>query len=1138
MPILPDRLQSVSRLSEELLCRLHDTQRNVLPLLLCSLLAADQGKILLPSAEHCAAILNICSIFDRAKNTCPQMNTFSYIPPTLLGRIARSTSCTVDAHSCITLAVFFASSCPACLSLPGGNVGDICCSNILCRTPPGRRVVVFSPLLSIPSYQALCELNGKSTSGRVFLYVKDCAEAAAKSPLLISELRAVLYSRKHRRYVRRWFASFDISSNAPRVTSSTLTVNKPVQAAILSSTFSDKSRSSSWAAGSFCLQAWMGGVMSVKTWNCSHEAARKKMIDSCRCSLSPVVQKVLLDAKLTALTDPGVYVYVLFSPLWGKCYVGAVGFGKNKCRCPLQRWIEHIKQARLWNSKTSRKRCASRRSPLYAAMAAVGPANVIQVIVAQPLANDLALAERFFIRKLQPVFNIKEVDDCSVHLAKSLSALTVDDVVSYGNRLLRQARPRLTANQWACIVADAASSGDRILAAKLARHARTTCSKAKKLRALPQVVIPCAVPHHIIAHIQNLLRSALLKIPGFQRYPQFTIQLQVGRTCWSKTPMADTILAPSFPKFSSPLSCGCRCCEVNKVQGHVCVRQWSDISACQTLWNLVGGSSLTFRTFPSLDRVISSISHQATCKLQACGMPKDTAEEASGILVRTIRSPFEHYWSTLPPQTFADNLKKAVRPVHKAGFMFVRVDRNPGRIILMCPVLWVSLQQMAFLQSPRYRIVDFTPSIEDPDFTANTIASLLGFLFRKCGCREFIRKPSSASRPRGYFTIKQKSQLLQTPAIVKFRPIISHILHPCKAFLRKVARALSILASLAAHAVHEANGAHLPIWRMHHGTHQWLTMLATQNNLQQLVEFDVEDCFLNTPRDLVLPALRFWAEFKFKRGRSARFFAISKDTKDEDHVGRPCSPHYWEISSDAIVATVEWELEYNAYFEVLNEAGQTVVLRQDKGLPIGGHLSAALVELVALYREMTQPRPSFLCGNISSRYRDNFFAAITSDVALPMNETAAELSALLCMPVKPVGQAPCARFLETFLFFSANGVRCTLGFRTDPDRQGESGDVQSWPPTFDPRARMLLPGLLMGIVSKLRFYAAPGIGGFTATVRRIYRFVKARGYPKRWWLRPLAIAFVRVGVAAPCLPQPLRVALSWQPKSRGSNRPP
>ena len=1138
VPILPDRLESFCPSSEKPLCRLRDNQSNILPLLLCSLLSGDQGHVLLPSSEHCAEILNICAVFDRAKKTCPQINAFLCIPPTVLGRIARSTSCVLEALSCITLAIFCAISCPVCICLPGGNVGDFCFSDVSCSCRSNRRVVGFSSSLTTPNFQTLCEINSKASIGRLFLCIKDCPMAATKAPLLIAELRAVLFSRKHRRYVRRWFASFDISPKPSPTPTNARPVNLLPQSALVASAFSLSSESSSWAAGACCLKAWMSGVMTPTTWTSAHESSRKAMIDSCRCSLSPVVQKVLLDAKTTALTTPGVYVYVLFSPLWGKCYVGAVGFGKNRRRCPLERWIEHTKQALLWNSKASRKRCASRRSCLYSAMAAIDPANVIQVIVAQPSPNDLASAERFFIRKLQPVFNIREVDDCAIHLAKSLSALTVDDVVTYGNRLLRQARPRLTANQWACIIADAASNGDRSLAAKLARHARTTCSKAKMLRALPQVIIPCAVPQHIIRHTQNLLRSALLQIPGFQRHPQFTIQLQVGRVCWSKTPTADAILAPSFPKLSPPLPCNCQRYNVNKVQGHVCARQWWDLPPCNMLRSLVGASTLAFRTFPSLDCVVDSVRRQAIRKLQSSGMPQAVAEEASETLARTLQSPFEHYWSTLPQQLFVSNLKRALRPVHKAGLMFVRVDRNPGRIIIMCPSLWVCLQRIAFLQSHRYSISDFPPSSKDPDFSKNTIASFVEFVFRKCGYRVYLRKSSSAARPRGYFTVKQKSQLLQTPAVVKFRPIISHSLHPCKAFLRRVARALSILASLAAHAVHEAKPTHLPIWRMHQGTHQWLTLLATQSNVRKLVEFDVEDCFLITPRELVLPALRFWMDFRFKRGRSARYFAISKNSKDEDHLGRPCSPHYWEVSADAVVATVEWEMEHNAFFEVLNESGETVVLKQHTGLPIGGHLSAALVELAALYRELLQPRPTSFGCNITARYRDNYFSALTNDAVFPMDDTAAQLSTLLCMPVKPVSQASCARFLETFLSFDAESVCCTLGFRTDADRQGESGDVQSWPPPFDPRVRAILPGLLMGTVSKLRFYTAPGIGGFTATVRRIYQFVKACRYPRRWWLRPLAIAFVRIGVAVPCLPRMLRLALSWQSNRCGHKNKP
>ena len=159
-------------------------------------------------------------------------------------------------------------------------------------------------------------------------------------------------------------------------------------------------------------------------------------------------------------------------------------------------------------------------------------------------------------------------------------------------------------------------------------------------------------------------------------------------------------------------------------------------------------------------------------------------------------------------------------------------------------------------------------------------------------------------------------------------------------------------------------------------------------------------------------------------------------------------------------------------------------------------------------------------------YRDNYFAAVSNTTDCSLESTAKSLLKLLCKPVKPVGRAFKARFLETQIAFDGNKTRCVLAFRTDPDRQGESKDVTSWPTCFDPRARMLIPGLVMGLVSKLRFYSASGVAGYTATVRKMYQFMKSLSYPKRWWLRLLAVALVRVGAPIVCLPALLRFAVS------------
>ena len=389
-----------------------------------------------------------------------------------------------------------------------------------------------------------------------------------------------------------------------------------------------------------------------------------------------------------------------------------------------------------------------------------------------------------------------------------------------------------------------------------------------------------------------------------------------------------------------------------------------------------------------------------------------------------------------------------------------------------------------------------------------------------------VKAPAGAARPRGYWTIKQKSLLLSVPAIAKFRPIIAHHLHPCRAVLRRIGRALSLLVALAVAPVKERHPLHLPMWRMHRGASEWLKLLGTQP-VARMAEFDVEDCFLNTPRALVMPALHFWLSFHFRNRRSTKYFAVSKDNKAEDYVGRPCSLHYWEVSAAMLIAVVEWELAHNSLFEVVGVDGVPVVLQQDKGLPIGGHLSAALVELVALYREYTQPWPSTLEAAISMRYRDNFFVGMRSNRIIEMDAAASELSALLAMPIKPVAAGNAMRCLELRLAFSDdNNTRCTLAFRTDADRQGESWDVSSWPLPDEPRTRLLLPALLAGLAAKIRFYTAPGVAGYTETVRKMYAFLRDRGYPRSWWMRGFALALARCGVPIGCLPRPLRVAMT------------
>ena len=105
-------------------------------------------------------------------------------------------------------------------------------------------------------------------------------------------------------------------------------------------------------------------------------------------------------------------------------------------------------------------------------------------------------------------------------------------------------------------------------------------------------------------------------------------------------------------------------------------------------------------------------------------------------------------------------------------------------------------------------------------------------------------------------------------------------------------------------------------------------------------------------------------------------------------------------------------------------------------------------------------------------------------------------------------------------------MRAVLAYRTDPDRQGESSDVQTWPEWDDPRTPGLLYGLLAGLAAKLCHYAVPQIPGLTASIRQGVAFLRARACPTKKWLRPFALQSMRHGAPVGCMPKCLRRTVS------------
>jgi hypothetical protein len=329
---------------------------------------------------------------------------------------------------------------------------------------------------------------------------------------------------------------------------------------------------------------------------------------------------------------------------------------------------------------------------------------------------------------------------------------------------------------------------------------------------------------------------------------------------------------------------------------------------------------------------------------------------------------------------------------------------------------------------------------EDDVLFSDTLRDSFEAAVDGCGAWMGRRPAGGSTRPQCYWTVKQKSLITSVAVpLIKVRPIVAHCKHPLRLALRRVSRALAILVCDARKAVMEKRSTHLPMWQLHSGSAEWLKRLITAKGWWGCDEYDVADCFLNTPREAVLAAVEFWLTTTQQRTRRQPCFSISKDGKAGDHRGQPCAVHYWTITAKQLLAACQWDLENNDAFEVQTIHNTKVVVGQRTGLPIGGHLSAAYVELVALRRELQCTWPPSLVGLPTARYRDNFFVALREEWTDAQRLTAAkEMSALLLMPVGFERGGQVARCLELRINWidTPNTVKATLAYRTDADRQG------------------------------------------------------------------------------------------------------
>ena len=164
----------------------------------------------------------------------------------------------------------------------------------------------------------------------------------------------------------------------------------------------------------------------------------------------------------------------------------------------------------------------------------------------------------------------------------------------------------------------------------------------------------------------------------------------------------DCFVAPAVPKFTNGFSCKCRKYASSHVDGHLRTRKWG---RRQTM---PGAPSFTcqpvqYCLYPLSNAKccwLTGASRQ--CKAPMAGMNRDASSE-----ITAAESTLRYGQATT--ETF---------PAVWHGF-WSEIDRNPGRVVLMCTSLWLSMQMNIFLNNTRYQLEDIPLCSEGSSCSCN-----------------------------------------------------------------------------------------------------------------------------------------------------------------------------------------------------------------------------------------------------------------------------------------------------------------------------------------------------------------------------------------------------------------------------------
>ena len=447
----------------------------------------------------------------------------------------------------------------------------------------------------------------------------------------------------------------------------------------------------------------------------------------------------------------------------------------------------------------------------------------------------------------------------------------------------------------------------------------------------------------------------------------------------------------------------------------------------------------------------------------------------------------------------------------------------------MCGKLYWTKTIIAFKDEVQFEEL----SIEKDHYTANEVAlQKLAAAAQEKSLAEYWRETAASGPPSAYCLPKNKMTEEQGGAW-KARIIFSHFAHPIKARGKIIGRALSLLLKTAT--------AHMHCFEMVdiRDVKQYAEQVQTSlYNIRQsgeepqgigpggfrLWELDVVEMFPRLDRQQVLEALKaihkLVSEARKLRGKNPQCsFALHHYDRRRDRMGQGSARHFTNLKFDDILAYVEYELYSNDVF-----VAGTRVLRQRRGVAIGGTCSAQLACLYCMYQEHEWYKGGYIsyADSVSRwmhpravplfpfRFRDNIVGVGGGDVTLQAIH--GYFSEVYSLELQMEGEGDTLRSLEAKLSICQDTG--TMGLRLKRRVEGPTDVYRSiirYVDWYSTTARAVLQSLVPALVGKCVYYALSQ-EDVAANVRGVMRELLRKGYPESWWVPKLRYGLRRRGV--------------------------